>query len=74
MNAGERLGLTLTSRLPPNLSRKLGNWFTPPPSVGFGISLSLNKRLSSAKTRRLLGWSPARADILQDIESGSYVP
>jgi hypothetical protein len=41
-------------------------------SVGFGISLSLNKRLSSAKTRRLLGWSPARADILHDIEAGSY--
>jgi nucleoside-diphosphate-sugar epimerase len=72
MNAGERLGLTLTRPLPPSLSRKLGNRFTPPPSVGFGISLSVNKRLSSAKTRQLLGWSPARADILQDIETGSY--
>jgi nucleoside-diphosphate-sugar epimerase len=72
MNAGERLGLTLTRRLSPNLSRRLGSLFTPPPSVGFGVSLSLNKRLSSAETRRLLEWSPARADILQDIEAGSY--
>jgi nucleoside-diphosphate-sugar epimerase len=72
MNAGERLGLRLTRRLSPSISRKLGRRFTPPPSVGFGISLSLNKRLSSAKTRQLLGWSPARVDILQDIEAGSY--
>jgi nucleoside-diphosphate-sugar epimerase len=72
MNAGERLGLTLTRRLPPRVIRKLGSMFTPPPSVGFGISLSLDKRLSSAKTGQLLGWSPARADILQDIEAGSY--
>jgi nucleoside-diphosphate-sugar epimerase len=71
-NAGERLGLTLTRRLPPNLSRRLGDVFTPPPSVGVGISLSLNKRLSSAKTRGLLDWHPARADILEDIEAGSY--
>jgi hypothetical protein len=72
MNAGERLGLTLTKRLSPNLSRKIGNLFTPPASVGSGISLSLNKRLSSDKTRRLVGWSPSRTDILRDIESGSY--
>ncbi len=72
MNAGERLGLTLTRRLPPNLSRKLGDVLSPPPSVGFGISLSLNKRLSSARTRGLLDWHPARADILEDIEAGSY--
>jgi nucleoside-diphosphate-sugar epimerase len=72
MNAGERLGLTLTRRLSPKLSRSLGKLFTPAPSVGFGISLSLNKRLSSAKTRRLLDWYPARADILEDIEAGSY--
>ena len=37
-----------------------------------GISLSLNKRLSSEKTRALTGWSPARFDILQDVEYGSY--
>jgi nucleoside-diphosphate-sugar epimerase len=72
MNAGERIGLKLTKRLPEHLSRRLGNIFTPPPSVGFGISLSLDKRLASAKTRRLLGWSPARTDILEDIEAGSY--
>jgi nucleoside-diphosphate-sugar epimerase len=72
MNAGERLGLTLTKRLPPSLSRRLGSAFTPPASVGSGISLSLNKRLSSRQTRRLTGWSPARTDILRDVESGSY--
>lgn len=37
-----------------------------------GVSLSLNKRMSSEKTRRLLGWSPSRTDILHDIEFGSY--
>ncbi len=37
-----------------------------------GVSLSLNKRMSSEKTRRLLGWSPVRSDILHDIEFGSY--
>jgi nucleoside-diphosphate-sugar epimerase len=72
MTAGERVGLILTRRLPPNLLRRLGRAFTPPPSVGSGISLSLNKRLSSDHTRRLTGWSPSRTDILTDIESGSY--
>jgi len=72
MNTVEQLGLTITRRLSANLSQKLGRALTPPPSVGTGISLSLNKRLSSEKTRRLLGWSPARSDILQDIEAGSY--
>jgi nucleoside-diphosphate-sugar epimerase len=37
-----------------------------------GVSLSLNKRMSSEKTQRLLGWSPTRTDILHDIEFGSY--
>lgn len=72
MNAGERTALTLTKYLSENLSRRLGNLFTPPPSVGFGISLSLDKRLAAAKTRRLLDWSPARRDILEDVEAGSY--
>jgi nucleoside-diphosphate-sugar epimerase len=72
MNAGERLGLTLTKRVSPSLLGKLGSVFTPPPSVGSGVSLSLNKRLSSEKTRRLLGWSPTRTDVLRDIEAGSY--
>ncbi|MFM0633078.1 Rossmann-fold NAD(P)-binding domain-containing protein, partial [Paraburkholderia xenovorans] len=33
-----------------------------------GVSLSLNKRMASETTRRLLGWSPTRTDILHDIE------
>jgi nucleoside-diphosphate-sugar epimerase len=37
-----------------------------------GISMSLNKRLSAAKTREITGWSPSRTDILHDVEFGSY--
>jgi nucleoside-diphosphate-sugar epimerase len=37
-----------------------------------GISLSLNKRLSSEKTRRALGWKPTRTDLLEDVAHGSY--
>ena len=46
--------------------------FTPPPSAASGISLSLNKRLSSNKTRKLLDWSPKRTDVGDDIAFGSY--
>jgi nucleoside-diphosphate-sugar epimerase len=68
----EQLGLRLADRLPRCINQALGAKFTPSPSVGFGISLSLNKRLSSEKTRRLLGWEPTRTDILNDIRTGSY--
>lgn len=37
-----------------------------------GVSLSLNKRMSSKKTQSLLGWSPTRRDILHDVAFGSY--
>jgi nucleoside-diphosphate-sugar epimerase len=37
-----------------------------------GISMSLNKRMSAERTHELLGWKPTRADIIEDIESGSY--
>ena len=37
-----------------------------------GVSLSVNKRLASDKTRQLVGWSPKRYDILEDVEYGSY--
>jgi nucleoside-diphosphate-sugar epimerase len=53
-------------------SRKIDSSFTPPPTAGSGISLSLNKRLSSHKTRQLVDWSPTRTDIRQDIAFGSY--
>jgi nucleoside-diphosphate-sugar epimerase len=39
---------------------------------GRGVSLSVNKRLASDKTRQLVGWSPKRYDILEDVEHGSY--
>jgi nucleoside-diphosphate-sugar epimerase len=37
-----------------------------------GVSMSINKRLASAKTRKILHWSPTRTDILEDVEHGSY--
>ena len=74
MNAAERFALTATKRLPLSASRRIGSLFSPPSSVGSGISLALDKRISAEKTRRLLEWAPKRADILQDIESGSYAP
>jgi nucleoside-diphosphate-sugar epimerase len=52
--------------------RNIDGSFTPPPSAASGISLSLNKRLSSVSTRRLLDWSPKRTDIWDDIAFGSY--
>ena len=39
---------------------------------GGGVSLSVNKRLASEKTRKILDWSPTRYDILEDAEHGSY--
>ena len=39
---------------------------------GAGVSLSVNKRLASDKTRTVLGWAPTRYDILADVEHGSY--
>jgi hypothetical protein len=41
---------------------------------GGGVSLSVNKRLASEKTRKVLDWSPTRYDILEDVEHGSYAP
>src|SRR5712664_4720433 len=39
---------------------------------GRGVSLSVNKRLASGKTRKVLNWTPSRYDILEDVEHGSY--
>jgi nucleoside-diphosphate-sugar epimerase len=72
MNTVARIGLTLTKRLSVGTVRKISDSFTPPPTAGSGISLSLNKRLSSQKTHQLLDWSPTRTDILHDVELGSY--
>jgi nucleoside-diphosphate-sugar epimerase len=73
MRTAARIGLRLTQGLPPEWTRRLQGVFTPPPSAGSGISLSLNKRLASEKTRELVGWAPTRRDILEDLEFGSYV-
>jgi nucleoside-diphosphate-sugar epimerase len=72
LNSVARLGLKLTNRLPSRVIRKIGRALTPPPSLGTGLSLCLNKRLSSDRTRDLLQWSPRRTDILEDVEFGSY--
>ena len=37
-----------------------------------GARLSVNKRLSADRTRTELRWSPVRADVLRDVEFGSY--
>jgi nucleoside-diphosphate-sugar epimerase len=39
---------------------------------GGGVSLSVNKRLASEKTKKVLNWTPTRYDILEDVEHGSY--
>jgi nucleoside-diphosphate-sugar epimerase len=73
LSIGERAGLAVTERLPSRLAERLGGSVEPGASVGSGISLSLNKRLSSSRTRELVGWSPSRTDILPDISEGSYL-
>ena len=40
--------------------------------AGGGVSLSVNKRLATEKTRRVVDWMPTRDDILEDVEHGSY--
>jgi nucleoside-diphosphate-sugar epimerase len=72
LNAAARIGLGVTAGLPSAWARKLQGAFTPPDSVGTAISLCLNKRLSADKTRQLLGWTPSRTDIVDDVQSGSY--
>lgn len=39
---------------------------------GIGLSLSMNKRLSSKFTREKLGWNPTVEGVLRDVEFGSY--
>jgi nucleoside-diphosphate-sugar epimerase len=72
LDAASRFGLKLTRRLPLSVNRRLGRALPPPPGLGTGVSLCLNKRLSSDKTRDLVQWSPRRTDILADVEFGSY--
>jgi len=68
----DSLSLLQMLGIDPDTVARMGDSFTPPPSAASGISLSLNKRLSSDKTRKLLDWSPKRADIWDDIAFGSY--
>jgi nucleoside-diphosphate-sugar epimerase len=72
MNTATRVGLSLAGGLPSPLRRSIASRLAPPPGIGSGISLVLNKRLSSDKTRQLIGWTPTRRDILHDVEHGSY--
>ena len=64
--------LSLEQMLGITAEMNIDSSFTPPPTAGSGISLSLNKRLASDRTRELLDWTPTRTDILQDIAFGSY--
>lgn len=68
----ERLSLEQMLGITADTVVDVGGTFTPPPTTASGISLSLNKRLSSENTRRLLDWSPKRTDIWDDIAYGSY--
>ncbi len=72
LNGATRAGLLVTRGLPAGILRRIQAMSTPPPTVGSGISLCLNKRLSSAATQHLIGWTPSRTDILDDIKTGSY--
>ena len=64
--------LSLEQMLGITTEMNIDSSFTPPPTAGSGISLSVNKRLASDRTRELLDWTPTRTDILQDIAFGSY--
>jgi nucleoside-diphosphate-sugar epimerase len=72
MDTATRLGLSLAGRLPAPLRRGIAGRLAPPAGVRSGMSLVVNKRLSSNKTRQQTGWTPGRRDILDDIEYGSY--
>lgn len=72
LGAADRIGLVLTARIPRRWANAVQGRITASDNIGPGISLSLDKRLSSLKTRRLLAWEPTRSDIIDDIESGSY--
>jgi hypothetical protein len=72
LNAAFRAGLLLTRHLPASVFERVQPAFAPPVGVATGISLCLNKRLSSSTTQQLLGWAPRRTDILADVETGSY--
>jgi nucleoside-diphosphate-sugar epimerase len=68
----ESLSLLQMLGIDPDTVGNIDASFTPPPSAASGMSLSLNKRLSSENTRNLLDWSPTRTDIGDDIAFGSY--
>jgi nucleoside-diphosphate-sugar epimerase len=68
----DSLSLLQMLGIDPDTVADIGGSFTPPATAASGISLSLNKRLSSAQTRKLLDWSPKRTDICDDIAFGSY--
>jgi nucleoside-diphosphate-sugar epimerase len=72
LNSGQRIGMSLTRHLPGPIISRLQTAAKPPDGAATGISLCLNKRLASTTTQKLLGWSPNRTDIVNDIESGSY--
>jgi hypothetical protein len=68
----DSLSLLQMLGIDPDTVGNIDGSFTPPATAASGISLSLNKRLSSGKTRKLLDWSPKRTDIGEDFAFGTY--
>lgn len=60
---GKRLGVPAVSKTPEEATRLLGF---------IGHVLSLGGHTSSARTRELLGWTPAEPGLVHDLEHGSY--
>jgi hypothetical protein len=40
----------------------------------FGNALTLDQRVSAQRAFDELGWKPARASVVEDLERGSYAP
>lgn len=72
LGKGSIAAMAAAKHLPRSWMSILQSAFPQPPSVANGISASLNKRLSSEKTKKTLNWSPGRRDILHDVATGSY--
>jgi nucleoside-diphosphate-sugar epimerase len=60
---GAKLGVPVQSIPPERVAEHFG-WI--------GAFFSADKPASSAKTRERLGWTPARVDLLHDLEHGTY--
>ena len=60
---GKKLGVPARSIPPERVTEQFG-WV--------GAFFSIDKPVSSAKTRELVGWKPTHVGLLQDLEQGMY--